>query len=79
MPLLQTAGGDAGQVVETAEGFLAVRWDFPQGTLSLALNVGNSTQPLPDLPGETLFAWPQAASELIPNAIVVRLAKREAE
>ena len=79
MPLLQTAGGDAGQVVKTAEGFLAVRWDFPQGTLSLALNVGNSTQPIPDLPGETLFAWPQAASELIPNAIVVRLAKREAE
>lgn len=79
VPLLQTAGGDTGQVVKTADDFLAVRWDFPQGTLSLALNVGDSTQPIPDLPGETLFAWPQTATELIPNAIVVRLAKREAE
>lgn len=79
VPLLHTAGGDAGLIVKTAEGFLAVRWDFPLGTLSLALNVGDSTQPIPDLPGETLFAWPQTATELIPNAIVVRLEKREAE
>lgn len=79
VPLLRDAGGDAGQVVSTAEGFLAVRWDFPQGTLSLALNVGSHAQPIPDLPGDTLFAWPQAGTELPPNAILVRLAKREAE
>jgi 1,4-alpha-glucan branching enzyme len=77
VPLLQTAGGDAGQVITTSEGFLAVRWDFPAGTLSLALNVSNRTQPIPDLPGKTLFAWPQAASELAPDSIVVRLAKGE--
>lgn len=73
VPLLTTAGGNAGKVIKTAQGFLAVSWTFPQGTLSMALNVGEQSQPLPDLPGETLFAWPQAAETLEQNAIVVRL------
>lgn len=77
-PLLATAGGDAGKVLKTAEGFLAVTWTFPRGTLSMALNIGEKTQPLPDLPGETLFAWPQAADALPQNSIIVRLASGDA-
>jgi len=79
VPLLHTAGGHCGRVVNTAPGFLAVRWDFPQGTLSLALNVGDQPQPIADLPGETLFAWPQQTPELAPEAIVVRLDKGAAQ
>ena len=79
VPLLATAGGNAGRVVNTAEGFLAVTWTFPHGTLSLALNIGERKQTLPDLPGETVFAWPNAADELPQNSIVVRLASGEAK
>ncbi len=74
VPLLTTAGGDAGKVVKTAEGFLAVSWTFPQGVLSMVLNIGEKARPLPDLPGETVFAWPKAANELPQNSIIVRLA-----
>ncbi|MFH8136424.1 malto-oligosyltrehalose trehalohydrolase [Pantoea osteomyelitidis] len=79
VPLLATAGGDSGKVVKTAPGFVAVSWGFPQGTLSIALNISESTQPLPDQPGETIFAWPKAASELPQNSIVVRLASGDAK
>jgi len=51
-----------------------VQWRFPQGTLSMAFNLGNTAQALPDMPGETLFAWPQEQHELAQNAIIVRLA-----
>lgn len=78
VPLLAKAGGHQGEVLATAPGFLAVCWRFPQGTLSLALNLGDTPQPLPAMPGNTLFALPQAQSELAPNAIIVRLAGREA-
>ncbi len=77
VPLLAAAGGDAGKVVKTAEGFLAVSWAFPQGVLSMALNISEKTLPLPDLPGETLFAWPKAANALPQNSILVRLAPGE--
>lgn len=73
VPLLATAGGNAGKVVTTAEGFLAVCWRFPQGTLSLALNTGEHTRPLPDLPGKTIFAWPEETEALPQNALIVRL------
>ena len=79
VPLLATAGGNSGQVVSTAEGFLAVTWTLPKGTLSLALNIGERKQTLPDLPGETVFAWPNATDELSQNSIVVRLASGEAK
>ncbi|WP_435929496.1 malto-oligosyltrehalose trehalohydrolase [Dryocola sp. BD613] len=75
VPLLARAGGDAGKVVKTAEGSFAVRWSFPQGTLSMALNIGEETRPLPDLPGETIFAWPKAANALPQHSILVRLAR----
>ncbi|WP_037377518.1 malto-oligosyltrehalose trehalohydrolase [Serratia sp. M24T3] len=73
VPLLSSAGGNAGRVVKTAEGFLAVSWTFPKGTLSIALNIGENTQPLVDLPGETIFALPTAGNTLPQNSIIVRL------
>ncbi|WP_455853504.1 malto-oligosyltrehalose trehalohydrolase [Pantoea endophytica] len=73
VPLLADAGGNSGNVLATAEGFVAVSWHFPQGVLSLALNIGKQTQPLPAMPGRTIFAWPQETEALPQHAIVVRL------
>ncbi|MBD8105102.1 malto-oligosyltrehalose trehalohydrolase [Erwinia persicina] len=73
VPLLARAGGHSGNVVKTAPGFLAVSWTFPQGTLSMAVNIAATTQPLPDLPGETIFAWPDRGGDLPPHSILVRL------
>jgi malto-oligosyltrehalose trehalohydrolase len=74
VPLLTTARGDAGKVVKTTEGFLAVTWIFPKGALSMALNIGERSQPIPELPGQTIFAWPKAVDNLPQNAVIVRLA-----
>ena len=74
VPMLATATGNSGKVLKTGEGFLAVSWTFPKGTLSIALNIGEKAQPLPDLPGETLFAWPSETPDLPQNSIIVRLA-----
>lgn len=79
VPLLATARGNAGKVVKTTEGLLAVTWTFPQGTLSIALNIGQQSQPIPEQPGETLFAWPKAVNNLPQNAILVRLASGDAK
>ena len=73
VPLLARAGGHSGNVVKTAPGFLAVSWTFPQGTLSMAVNIAATPQPLPDLPGETIFAWPDRGGDLPPHSILVRL------
>jgi 1,4-alpha-glucan branching enzyme len=73
VPLLADAGGHSGKVLATAEGFIAVSWHFPQGELSLALNIGKHHQPLPDMLGRTIFAWPQETEALSQHAIVVRL------
>jgi malto-oligosyltrehalose trehalohydrolase len=77
VPLLATAGGHSGKVLKTAKGFIAVSWQFPQGELSLALNISKQAQPLPTMPGKTLFAWPQENDVLPQHAIVVRLAQGE--
>ncbi|WP_333892755.1 malto-oligosyltrehalose trehalohydrolase [Atlantibacter subterraneus] len=77
VPLLATAQA-AGKVVKTAPGLVAVSWAFREGTLSMALNIGATAQPLPDFPGETIFAWPSAADDLPQNSIIVRLASGEA-
>ncbi|WP_312059656.1 DUF3459 domain-containing protein, partial [Pantoea septica] len=69
----------AGRVEHCEEGFIQVSWRFPAGTLSLALNIGEKTQPLPEQPGETIFAWPDNSRDLPQNAIVVRLAKGDAQ
>ncbi|XBS68431.1 malto-oligosyltrehalose trehalohydrolase [Acerihabitans sp. KWT182] len=79
VPLLAAAPGGAGRVVETANGFFAVAWMFPKGTLSIALNIGKTPRPLPELPGRTLFAWPEATRVLPQNAIIVRLASGDAQ
>lgn len=79
VPLLASARGGSGEVLHTAPGFIAVSWHFTEGTLSIALNVTENIMPLPDLPGETVFAWPIEVSGLLPgNAVVVRLAKGDA-
>lgn len=77
VPLLAHAQRQNGDVIATAPGFIAVRWRFAQGTLSLALNIGETSQPLPDLPGKTLVAWPRGQDDLPPNAFIVRLALGE--
>ncbi len=77
VPLLATAGGHSGKVLKTAKGFIAVSWQFPQGELSLALNISKQAQPLPTMAGKTLFAWPQENDVLPQHAIVVRLAQGE--
>ncbi|MEK6304912.1 MAG: malto-oligosyltrehalose trehalohydrolase [Pantoea dispersa] len=79
VPLLPDARQHNGQVLRTAPGFVAVSWQFPQGQLSLALNIGQQSQPLPAMPGETLFAWPQESGELPQHSLIVRLAKGAAQ
>ncbi|WP_343550510.1 malto-oligosyltrehalose trehalohydrolase [Pantoea sp.] len=75
VPLLADAGGHCGKVLATAPGFIAVSWRLPQGELSLALNIGKTTQRLPEMPGSTIFAWPQQTETLAQHAIVVRLSQ----
>lgn len=79
VPLLADAGGNSGHIVDTAEGFFAVSWTFPQGTLSMALNINDEPQALPDLPGEVIFASPNATQALPQNSVIVRLAPRDAK
>ncbi len=79
VPLLASARGHAGRVERSEAGFIQVSWRFPAGTLSLALNIGAAAQPLPDQPGETIFAWPENRRDLPQNAIIVRLQKGDAQ
>ena len=79
VPLLTNATGHNGTVVDTDCDFLAVRWTFPDGTLSMALNLGEHARPVPDLPGKTLFSRPSITNELPPHSIVVRLASGDAQ
>jgi len=74
VPLLGSAGGGSGKVVRTDKGFAAVTWSLPKATLAIAFNIGETVQPLPDLSGKTIFAWPDNARDLAPNSIVVSLA-----
>jgi malto-oligosyltrehalose trehalohydrolase len=78
VPLLRQGGTVEGKILHTAHGRVAVSWQFPQGTLSLALNIGKKPAPMPELAGETLFSWPETRDVLPPNSIVVRFADGEA-
>lgn len=78
VPLLTGAQACQGKVLHTAPGYIAVCWHFAQGTLSLALNVSDRTLPAPELPGNTLFVWPEGAGALTPNSIIVCFAEGEA-
>ena len=73
VPLLATAGGNSGKVLKTDDSFVAVSWTFPKGTLSIALNIGEKAQPVPDMPGQPIFSWPAKAQDLQPNSILVTL------
>ena len=77
VPLLAHAPGNCGRVIRTAPGYVAVSWSWPHATLSMALNVGDSDQPLPDLPGNMLYASSQVTASLPANAIIVTLASKE--
>ncbi|MBU9856621.1 malto-oligosyltrehalose trehalohydrolase [Rahnella bonaserana] len=77
VPLLTPAQGNVGKIVQASGGVLAVTWTFPKGILSLALNLGETKQPLPDQPGETLFAWPEATEASEPGSVIVRLFRGE--
>lgn len=74
VPLLATGEKASGEIVKTADGFVAVSWRFPQGTLSMAFNIGGTAQPIPPQPGKTLFAWPEEEEKLPQNSILVRFA-----
>ncbi|EPC4043938.1 malto-oligosyltrehalose trehalohydrolase [Enterobacter mori] len=78
VPLLRQGGTVEGKILHTAHGRVAVSWQFPQGMLSLALNIGKKPAPMPELAGETLFSWPETGDVLPPNSIVVRFADGEA-
>ncbi|HFZ8993455.1 TPA: malto-oligosyltrehalose trehalohydrolase [Citrobacter freundii] len=78
VPLLAAGGTVRGNVIQTAAGMVAVNWRFPEGTLSLALNISTQSIALPDMPGKTLFAWPERQESLSPDSIVVRFADGEA-
>ncbi|MGV1822468.1 DUF3459 domain-containing protein [Agrobacterium sp. CG160-95] len=64
---------DAGRVVEAGDGCVAVTWTFSAGALSIAVNLGDETRPLPDQPGDAIFAWPGQHDALPKNSILVRL------
>jgi malto-oligosyltrehalose trehalohydrolase len=74
IPLLSGNRHVKGNVIQATERCVAVSWTFDQGTLSVALNIGDEQASLPELPGEALFRWPDAQ----PPAIVVRFDQREA-
>ncbi|MGY5367857.1 malto-oligosyltrehalose trehalohydrolase [Enterobacter oligotrophicus] len=78
VPLLRQTGAVEGSVLQAVPGMVAVSWRFPSGTLSLALNIGKKSVELPELPGETLFTWPEADDVLLPNSVVVRFAAGDA-
>ncbi|WJR65691.1 malto-oligosyltrehalose trehalohydrolase [Neorhizobium sp. CSC1952] len=76
VPMLGSATGRSGKVVKTDKGFLAVSWSFPKGKLSMAINVGDKRQALPDMPGKGVFAYPlkdhpENVEELPPNSALV--------
>ncbi|WP_225758807.1 malto-oligosyltrehalose trehalohydrolase [Leclercia sp. Marseille-Q4284] len=77
VPLLAGAQGGTGRVLKTAPGCVVVSWTFTQGTLSLAFNTGDQPQLMPDIAGETLFAWPEGRTELLANTVIVRFAQGE--
>jgi len=73
VPLLASAGGNSGKVLETGDGFFSVSWTFPKGWLGIAVNLGDTARPLPQQKGDIIFAYPEQSTDLAPNSIVVTL------
>ncbi|WP_246091778.1 malto-oligosyltrehalose trehalohydrolase [Aliirhizobium smilacinae] len=76
VPLLGSAPGGTGKVIETDKGFLAVSWQFPKGRLALVINIGETAKAVPDMQGRAFYAWPKKdhpdrVTELTPNSILV--------
>jgi malto-oligosyltrehalose trehalohydrolase len=71
VPLLATAGGNTGEILDVGEAFYTVAWTFPKGRLSMAVNLSERARNLPKQKGDVIFAYPDAADELTPNTIVV--------
>jgi 1,4-alpha-glucan branching enzyme len=55
-PLIAKGAPVQGQVIDAAEGLLAVDWDFPDGTLSLRMNLTEAPQSLPEVTGSIIYA-----------------------
>ena len=75
--LVQAIHG-AAHTGQRGDGVVAVRWTFPEGELGLALNLGDGSRPLPDLPGEPIFRYPAQApgSSLASSSVVVTATAR---
>ena len=78
VPLLAAGGVVEGRILDAAAHALAVSWRFPDGTLSVALNIDADPVTMPEIPGEVIFSWPERQEALTPNSIVVRFAHGEA-
>ncbi|RWX78946.1 malto-oligosyltrehalose trehalohydrolase [Neorhizobium lilium] len=74
VPMLASAGGNIGEVLETGDGYFAVAWTFPEGKLSMAVNLSDKPRKLEEQQSEVIFAYPDTSTDLAPNAIVVSLA-----
>ncbi len=74
VPLIAGAKTGSGTILATEPGFFALRWSFPGSILSMAVNLGEEPQALPDMPGKTIWPpSPEAGSPLKPNRILVTL------
>jgi malto-oligosyltrehalose trehalohydrolase len=80
VPLIRSARTTGGKVLKAGGGLVAVSWDFPDGRLGMAINLGTGAQPLPELPGKQIYAYPSggpAGGKLAANAIMVTAAAGE--
>ncbi len=71
VPLLATAGGNTGEVLEAGDAFYTVAWTFPKSRLCMAVNLSESAREIPKQKGDVIFAYPDTADQLLPNTIVV--------
>lgn len=78
VPLLTEGGPVESRILHTDPQTLAVSWLFPGATLSVALNIGDKSFAILDVPGEVIFSWPERRDALTPDSIVVRFANGEA-
>ncbi|MFN7024641.1 MAG: malto-oligosyltrehalose trehalohydrolase [Pseudorhizobium sp.] len=73
IPLIRNASEGGGTIVQAGDGLVAVSWEFPAGRLGLAINLGDASHPLPDLPGEPIYSYPPHGSGgILPaNSVIV--------
>ncbi len=55
-PLIAKGAPVEGRVIETSDGLLAVDWNFPDGRLSLRMNLSDSPRSLPEVTGAIIYA-----------------------